>query len=193
MRDQDQTVACALCKQQKPLCDSHVIPAFVGKWLKETSATGFLRSATSLNLRQQDLLTKRLLCADCEARLSGFERLAAERLFLPYVDNPGRVRFEYEEWLLKFAISLSWRCLAASDGSGLNSNPEHVAPVEAASGEFGAYLLDQRAAPKPYRHNLFFLTAGAQSGSELPERMTSYFLPAVERRLCTENRRRPHT
>ena len=133
----------------KPLCDSHIIPAFVGKWLKETSAIGFLRSATSPNLRQQDLLTKRLLCADCEGRLSGFERLAAERLFLPYVENRGRVRFEYEEWLLKFAISLSWRCLAASDGSGLNANPQHVAAVEAATGEFAGYLLDQRAAPKP--------------------------------------------
>src|SRR3954468_11545726 len=82
---------CALCKQPKPLCDSHIIPAFVGKWLKETSATVYLRSALSPDLRQQDLLTKRLLCADCEGRFSGFERLAAERLVLPYMANHGRV------------------------------------------------------------------------------------------------------
>ena len=76
------------------------------------------------------------------------------------------MRFEYEEWLLKFAISLSWRCLAASDGSGLNANPQHVAAVEAATGEFAGYLLDQRAAPKPSQSPY----AGDQPGEHLPVR-----------------------
>ena len=38
---------CALCGQQKDLRKSHIVPRFVGKWLKSTSATGFLRGVTT--------------------------------------------------------------------------------------------------------------------------------------------------
>ena len=121
-----------------------------------------------------------MLCRDCEERLSAFERSAAERLFIPYVQGQGRVRFEYDEWLLKFAITLSWRCLSVSDGSGLLKHPQNAPAIDEAKTEFKDYLLERGPAPTRYRHNLFFLTAGGQSGRELPEGMTSYFLRAVD-------------
>jgi hypothetical protein len=67
-----------------------------------------------------------------------------------------------------------------SDGSGLIAHPQHKPANEAAESEFRDYLLERCSAPTRYRHNLFFLTAGGQSGRELPEGMTSYFLRAVD-------------
>ena len=52
---------CALCLKEKTLCDSHIIPSFVYKWLKDTSATGYLRNGNSPNLRQQDGLKIKII------------------------------------------------------------------------------------------------------------------------------------
>ena len=64
---------CALCGQQKDLRKSHIVPRFVGKWLKSTSATGFLRGVKNPELRLQDLPTLPLLCGDCEQIFSKLE------------------------------------------------------------------------------------------------------------------------
>ena len=40
---------CALCHESKELKESHFIPKFVGKWLKKTSATGYLRNVDNIN------------------------------------------------------------------------------------------------------------------------------------------------
>jgi hypothetical protein len=53
------TGTCALCGENKKLRMSHIIPNFVFKWMKETSATGFLRSAENPKKRLQDLLNYR--------------------------------------------------------------------------------------------------------------------------------------
>ena len=44
---------CALCGSKNPLLMSHIIPKFVAQWLRETSATGYLRSGYT-NERIQD-------------------------------------------------------------------------------------------------------------------------------------------
>ena len=55
---------CALCKDETNLKESHLIPKFVGKWLKRTSATGYLRDIKNINKRQQDIFKEYLLmCA----------------------------------------------------------------------------------------------------------------------------------
>lgn len=46
---------CALCRDNTELKESHIIPKFVGKWLKRTSATGYLRNIDNINKRQQDI------------------------------------------------------------------------------------------------------------------------------------------
>jgi hypothetical protein len=40
---------CALCQDETNLKESHLIPKFVGKWLKRTSATGYLRDIDNIN------------------------------------------------------------------------------------------------------------------------------------------------
>ncbi len=61
---------CALCEQAAPLEVGHIVPAFVVKWVKQTSATGYLRLGASPNRREQDGFKVPLLCGACEDRFS---------------------------------------------------------------------------------------------------------------------------
>lgn len=101
---------CELCKNEGELQLSHFIPSFMGKWHKKTSITGYLRNNLNISLRQQDLHKEYLLCGKCESVLSKWEKAFAEKVFNPYVENTGRT-IEYDDWLLKFCVSLSWRTL----------------------------------------------------------------------------------
>ena len=62
MSETDEVRTCALCKNKDTLQMSHIIPSFVGKWIKNTSVTGFLRQAISADIRRQDIPKKYLLC-----------------------------------------------------------------------------------------------------------------------------------
>ncbi len=57
---------CRLCKIEAELKLSHFIPKFVGKWVKETSATGYIRFNHSINKRAQDIVKDYWLCGVCE-------------------------------------------------------------------------------------------------------------------------------
>ena len=74
---------CRLCGTQGPVLESHVLPAFVGRWLKETSATGFLRGYVVPDRRMQDFPTARLLCGACEQRFSPLRRNLRSGSFYP--------------------------------------------------------------------------------------------------------------
>lgn len=100
---------CALCLQQKPLKESHVIPKFVGKWLKD-KGTGYLASAEDSSKRVQDILKIKLLCGDCEQKFSKLEKYFADTMFYPFQDDKIR-KFDYTEELKQFIISMAWRCL----------------------------------------------------------------------------------
>ena len=78
---------CALCKKDCDLKNSHYIPSFIGKWLKNTSITGYIRTSDNIALRKQDLVKEYLLCANCENLFSKWEKLFAENVFYPYIEN----------------------------------------------------------------------------------------------------------
>lgn len=101
---------CRLCGQVATLQQSHIIPAFVYSWLKDTSGTGYLRLGTAPNKRVQDGFKRPWLCSTCEGLLGGWERQFAEEVFRP-LNASGTTRIGYEAWMLKFAVSLSWRAL----------------------------------------------------------------------------------
>ena len=100
---------CKLCGSNAPLMKSHVFPKFVGRWMKETSITPYLRFAGNVDERRQDLATMELLCDDCENRFSAWERKFANEIFRPVAD--GKAVFRYGPWFVKFAASLSWRAI----------------------------------------------------------------------------------
>lgn len=110
--DAPRTEVLALCRQVKPLERSHIVPKSVFRWLLETSA-GQLRMSDTPSRRVQDGPTLQLLCRDCEARFSAWERQFANEVFLPFhKDGPtSRRRYRYGHWAPKFAASLSWRNL----------------------------------------------------------------------------------
>ena len=78
---------CKLCHRVCDIQNSHIIPKFVGKWLKESSATGYFMT---LNVdgqvkRSQDIEKKPLLCKKCEGILNDFETYFANNIFYPSV------------------------------------------------------------------------------------------------------------
>lgn len=117
-----------------------IIPKFVGKWLKDTSATGYLRQATNPNLRIQDLLTERLLCYDCEGLFSTWEKQFAENIFIPY-HSGGKRKFAYEKWLLLFAISLNFRAAIVELESFRQEKPNLATKIDDALADWKATLL----------------------------------------------------
>jgi len=46
--------SCRLCSRARELQLSHIVPAFVYRWLKDLSGTGFLRFGKNPNRREQD-------------------------------------------------------------------------------------------------------------------------------------------
>ena len=99
---------CQLCLKKKDLQDSHILPKFIYAWLKNTSATGYMRSLLAPNLRIQDGVKKKLLCLDCERLFATYEKQFAENIFFPYHNDPSVV-VRYNEYFLKFSVSLTWR------------------------------------------------------------------------------------
>lgn len=100
---------CSLCEENKELQDSHIIPSFVITWLKNSSATGFLRTADNPNERFQDYHEK-LLCEDCEQHFGTWEGWFGGNIFHPYRKGETR-EFDCEDWLHKFILSISWRLI----------------------------------------------------------------------------------
>ena len=156
---------CGLCGNQAELRDSHIIPAFVARWIKDTSATALLRSFHQPNRRVQDFETKRLLCEECEHRFSVAEEKFARLVFYPYHD--GRVRFPYEDWLLYFAVSLAWRCSVTSGRAELLKYPHHVEAIESARYVWADFLLARSDRVGRYRFNVFFTGYGASGASDV--------------------------
>lgn len=103
---------CRLCRQHGQLQLSHIIPAFVFRWLKATG--GPIRLSTAPNRRVQDGLKEYWLCSQCEDRFSKREKDFANKVF--HVAAPRPESITYGPWLNYFATSLAWRTLEYAHG-----------------------------------------------------------------------------
>jgi hypothetical protein len=101
---------CHLCNTIAPLRESHVIPRFVYKWLKDSSGTGFLRFGEEPNRRVQDGFKQKWLCSACEGMFNKWETLFANTIFHS-LNRDASLQIHYDDWLLKFCTSVSWRTL----------------------------------------------------------------------------------
>ncbi|WP_340394938.1 hypothetical protein [Paenibacillus sp. FSL E2-0177] len=172
---------CALCKQESELMESHIIPKFIGKWLKETSATGYLRSAVNVNRRTQDLKKTPLLCNSCEQIFSANEKLFAENIFKPFQD--GQTKFDYDEWLIKFITSLSWRVGTMERLDPKNDMSDSLRhELNIALDTWGEYLLGRSSEFGNYKHHMFFLDRleSVPAGEPIPDHTNAYFLRTVD-------------
>jgi hypothetical protein len=98
---------CELCRKEAILLKSHVLPAFVFKWIKQA---GHIRFAETPNRRTQDGVKKDWLCRECEDLFNSFETPFANQIFHAY-DLNRSIRVRYGEWMLKFCTSVAWRSL----------------------------------------------------------------------------------
>lgn len=106
---------CALCKSEECLEDSHIVPAFVFRYLKKISITGYLRDGDQPNKRSMDGPKPRLLGPLCEDLFSIWEGRFASDVFYPLHEGDLSTRtLVYGDWLSKFAVSISWRALCHS-------------------------------------------------------------------------------
>lgn len=148
---------CALCGTNGPLCMSHILPAFVFKAQKRRSATGHIRNSEKPNQRSQDGLKKPLLCIGCESRFSKLETAFSSRIFHPRLE--GLFPLSYEEWMLKFCVSVSWRVLKHCKGLNSQANYSEVQKGLLAQAEqrWRAFLLDEVPHPGSFvQHLLIF-------------------------------------
>lgn len=141
---------CALCRTEGRLCRSHIIPKFVGDWLRSTNVTGRFRTNRSPNRLVEDLEWRYLLCETCERRFNVFETDVCERIFLPIHDRT-QDRFRYGTAFARFCASVAWRALVMQQREGtlgpLNEIPEGVESAERTWREF---LLDRLDTPAPH-------------------------------------------
>lgn len=178
---------CKLCSQNRVLRKSHIIPKFIIRWLKDTSATGYLRQAVRPNLRKQDLPTQVLLCDECKTRFSRWETQFSQSIFIPYWD--GETEFLYDDWLLKFAVSLIWRAGIVQLEDFRRYKPNLVHHLEHALAVWKEYLLDRALSPKPYAHHLLFMDfVESVEGITLPKGFHWYTMRAVDTTILASSK-----
>jgi len=174
---------CSLCHEAKELQESHFIPKFVGKWLKKTSATGYLRNIDNINKRQQDIIKDYLLCNDCELLFSSWEKQFSEKMFIPFLDQKNYVT-EYKDWLAKFCASLSWRTLIYIKNKNSNFEDESeyfIDQINLAELNLRNFLLGKQDNLHQYEQHIFPLSEinTPPKSLNLPSNINRYFLRSI--------------
>lgn len=172
---------CKLCGTATGLELSHVVPRFIFNWLQQTSATGHFRTLAEPNRRSQDGAKHYWFCRICEDRLSRWESEFARRVFYPFA-NRERTECDYDLFLLKFCVSLSWRTLLLTQGHSElpHLTKEVAARAELAKNEWQRFLLDIAPNPGAFEQHLLPLEAIASADFALPPNINTYLLRAVD-------------
>jgi hypothetical protein len=155
---------CHLCGQKKDICNSHILPKFIEKYLKETSATGYIRTLSNPNQRQQKFQTEKLFCKDCEDVFSREEKAFCEQMFLPHLKKPQQ-EYEYDEWLSRFVISLGYKRIVSSI---VDLSKEFQMRIEEAKNIWRDYLLGNRTDYGLYKINIILLGYITETTLALP-------------------------
>ena len=145
--------SCRLCLEQNPLQESHIIPEFFYKRLYDSKHRFLIISTDSdrKNSQKQKGLRERLLCFDCEQKLSVFENYGKRILLdgrrkIDFVST-GTMKISPVDYRLArlFADSMLWRMSVSQNqffsGFSLGVHEE----------KFRSSIRDQNALP----HNSF--------------------------------------
>ena len=169
---------CKLCKVETKLELSHFIPNFIGKWLKKTSITGYLREGNQISKRRQDTAKEYWLCGTCEDLFSSWERSFSLKVFYPYIENSALVT-SYGNWLSKFAASLSWRTLTyiRSKNSTKEHPQDYLDMLRDAEQGLSDYLLGKSSNLYEFEQHIYPLdVVESTSLDDLPSNINRYFL-----------------
>ena len=179
---------CALCLQEQPLQESHLIPKFVGKWLKE-KGTGYLANAADGSNRVQDLVKIKLLCKDCEQKFSQIENYFANNMFYPFVNDKIQ-EFDYDENLKPLIISMAWRCLQPIKEDFIKQNPtsQVISFVEQAEKDWREFLNDEGTSINSYETHVLFLDyVKPESTLEVDPKFHWYLLHGTDSTIVYNN------
>jgi len=179
-----QTGNCKLCGQFAKLEHSHVIPSFVFRWFKKTSATRHMRSGIKPNQRQQDGWKYYWLCPSCEDLLNNWETKFSNDVFYPFVECR-KDSTDYGSWMLKFAVSLSWRAAQMHlERSNLHLNKDmesHQAKLLAAMAKWKSFLLGEIPHPGEFeQHFLHLRSIEYPTNTPLPHNINRYLLRTID-------------
>ncbi|MGE3959255.1 MAG: hypothetical protein AB7H96_21260 [Vicinamibacterales bacterium] len=172
--------ACYLCGACGPLCRSHIIPKFVGEWLKASNATGRLRDSAAPNRLIEDLPWRYMLCNDCEERFSRVEAETRMRIFVPLHEHE-QVAFRYGPAFVQFAVSVLWRCLVFLRVEGRLGKLGDLPESAAAERVWRGFLLGQGRTVAPHDVHAFHMDAPPPQPhlQGLPPNLGRYMLRSV--------------
>jgi hypothetical protein len=142
---------CLWCSQ--PAINSHLIPKSILKAAIKQKRVEALRALSSPNLVEQDISKEPILCHSHDG---GFSTI--ENRFLTQIYNPalsGATPAPYGEWLLKFAIFLSWKILVNRLQEPHNFDPKAVKQAHLALKSWQSYLRYKRHKAL-YSHHVVF-------------------------------------
>lgn len=152
---------CRLCESEPRVENSHIIPRFVSEQQKKTSSTGFFRKSESINRRSQDGFKAPMLGKDCESMCNKWETPFATRIYHPW--NTGKFEnVEYGPWCLKFAASVSWRCLTQHmdiSRDKVTRSQEALALINKALLYWRNFMLGRRPHPGPFQQHMILFDA----------------------------------
>jgi hypothetical protein len=166
---------CRLCSASAELQYSHVFPRFAVKYLKDSSATPFLRNVVS-GKRMQEAQRFHLLCESCEQLLGKDEKAFCEKFFRPlHKHNEGS--FQYDKWLLRFLVGLHWKILVTKR----DIYPDYAeAAYTAVEPEWKAFLLGQRLEPGSTEFHLFIGDVIQDATHQVSPKLNSYLARALD-------------
>ncbi|CAI3787468.1 hypothetical protein AHFPHNDE_01132 [Pseudomonas sp. MM227] len=171
---------CKLCKSDADIKLSHFIPKFVGKWVKETSATGYIRSNNKINKRAQDIIKDYWLCESCEQLFSGWEREFANKIFYPFVSK-GESEARYGSWLSKFCASLSWRTMTYVRSQNVVRSDRVSQTLDEAERALSSYLLGKSTNLGKYEQHLYPLEGISETSfAGAPPNLNRYLLRTMQ-------------
>jgi len=157
---------CPLCDIKPSDEDSHIIPAFIFRWIKATSPTGFLRRVSEQNRRVQDGVKYKLLCISCEDRFSKWENQFAQNAFYPATIR--QLPIHYNDWMSKFSVSLLWRALhimVKMDAAELQKSLK--GKIDPIYNTWKDFLNGKRSDPGP--HEIHVFPVDIVQGGSLPD------------------------
>ena len=177
--------ACRLCHLERPLLQSHILPAFVFRWQRESSGNGHIRRSDNPNTRVQDGIKRPLFCSECEQRFSKDEQAFASRIFYPYLEKPEN-HYHYGSWLLRFCTSVSWRVLrfAFEEEKFADATSDQLERLRAADSTWREFLLGRTSHPGEFRQHILPLDMIVNaSGAEAPN-INRYLMRAIHLDIC---------
>ena len=184
---------CLLCQKRRDLLESHVVPSFVGGYLKKTSVTGRMRMVGEPNLPIQDLAKEHLFCPSCEGLMAEEENYFAQALFYP-LHNEDQTVFSYEHHLGRYCAVQSFRVLTYLDhilNEVKNLKPSYAKVARKAIELFRNLLLSGGKNQNEFSNHVFFFDAVESFGAALPtvpKRLNWYSLRAVDVDIVRGNR-----